>query len=58
LPPATIFEPGNSTLSFTPTVGAPIEKFTQGRHQVTVVYWRIIDGRSTARSYSWDFNVF
>jgi hypothetical protein len=58
LPKATIFEPGNATLTFTPGEGAPIEVFTQGRHQVTVLYWKITDGRSTARSYSWDFNVF
>jgi hypothetical protein len=58
LPNTTIFEPGNATLTFTPTEGAPIEEFTQGRHQVTVVYWKIIDGRSAARSYTWEFNVF
>ena len=58
LPNTTIYEPGNATLTFTPAEGAPIEEFTQGRHQVTVVYWKIIDGRSAARSYSWEFNVF
>ena len=58
LPNTTIYEPGNATLTFTPAEGAPIEEFTQGRHQVTVIYWKIIDGRSAARSYAWDFNVF
>ncbi len=58
LPNTTIFEPGNATLTFTPTEGAPIEEFTQGRHQVTVIYWKIIDGRSASRSYTWEFNVF
>ena len=58
LPNTTIYEPGNATLTFTPTEGAPIEEFTQGRHQVTVIYWKIVDGRSAARSYTWEFNVF
>ena len=58
LPKTTIYEPGNATLTFGPEEGAPIEEFTQGRHQVTVIYWKIIDGRSAARSYTWDFNVF
>jgi hypothetical protein len=58
LPNTTIYEPGNATLTFTPTEGAPIEEFTQGRHQVSVIYWKITDGRSAARSYTWEFNVF
>jgi hypothetical protein len=58
LPNATIYEGGNATLTYTPAEGAPIEEFTQGRHQAMVIYWKIIDGRGSARSYSWDFNVF
>jgi hypothetical protein len=58
LPNTTIFEPGNATLTYTPAEGAPIEKFSQGRHEVKVIYWKITDGRGSARSYTWDFNVF
>jgi hypothetical protein len=58
LPPTTIYEPGNATLTFDPSDGAEIEEFTQGEHIVQVIYWRLIDGRSAARSFTWTFNVF
>lgn len=58
IPPVTVFEPGNATLTFTPSEGAKISKFAEGRHTVKVVFWRVIDGRDQARSYTWDFNVF
>jgi hypothetical protein len=57
LPPATIYEPGNATLTFTPTAGAPVEEFGEGLHEATVIFWRIEDGPSRARSYSWTFNT-
>lgn len=57
LPPVTIFEPGNFTLTFTPSGDAAIEEFTSGRHQVRLVYWRIDEGRDRARSFTWWFNV-
>jgi hypothetical protein len=57
LPPAAIYEPGNATLTFTPTAGAPIERFEEGVHEATVVFWRIEDGPSRSRSYSWTFNT-
>lgn len=57
LPPATIYEPGNATLTFTPTDGAPIGEFDEGLHQATVVFWRIEDGPARARSFSWTFNT-
>lgn len=57
LPPATIYEPGNATLTFTPTAGAPIEQFDEGLHEATVVYWRIEDGPDRSRSYTWTFNT-
>lgn len=57
LPPVTIYEPGNATLTFTPADGAPIEQFDEGLHEATVVYWRIEDGEARARSYSWTFNT-
>lgn len=57
LPPATIYEPGNATLTFTPAAGAPIEEFGEGLHDATVIFWRIEDGPSRSRSYSWTFNT-
>ena len=57
VPPGAVFEPGNATLTFTPGEGAPIEDFDPGAHTVSVVYWRTVDGRETARTYSWTFEV-
>jgi hypothetical protein len=57
LPPATVYEGGNATLTFTPSEGAPIEEFTSGRHEVQVVFWPVEEGRSSASSYTWVFNV-
>ncbi len=58
VPHTTIYEPGNATLTFQPTKGAAIETFTQGSHTVTVLYWKVIEGRSHAISFTWTFNVF
>ncbi len=57
LPKATIFEPGNYTLTFTPSEGAPIEDFTPGVNTVQVIYWKIVDGRDFAKSFTWQFEV-
>ncbi|MEY4360862.1 MAG: hypothetical protein RL391_168 [Actinomycetota bacterium] len=57
LPPTAIYDQGNSLIRFEPTEGAPIEKYSVGEHQVTVVFWKIEDGRGSARSYSWSFEV-
>jgi hypothetical protein len=57
LPPATIFEPGNNTLTFTPADGAPIEKWDTGINTVTVRYWKIVDGPNFAKSFTWQFDV-
>lgn len=57
LPPVTIFEPGNATLTFTPGATAPITEFVDGVHSVEVVYWRVEDGRQFARSFDWTFTV-
>lgn len=57
LPKATIYEPGNATLTFTPTAGAPIEEFATGRHTVKLTYWRLEDGPAKARTYTWTFDV-
>lgn len=58
LPPQTIYEPGNATLTFTPSAGAPIEKFTEGQHTATVIYWKVTESRNQASSFTWTFQVF
>lgn len=57
LPPVTIYEPGNATLTFSPSDDAPISSFDSGDHQAEVIYWRIEDGRQRARTYTWTFTV-
>lgn len=57
VPPTAIFDPGNFTISFLPQDGAPITEFAQGRHSVTVTFWKITDGPSKARTFSWDFEA-
>jgi hypothetical protein len=57
LPPVTIFEPGNSTLTFTPSASAPITEFAEGEHTVRVLYWLIEEGEQRARSYTWTFST-
>ncbi len=58
LPPTTVYEPGNATLTFDPSAESAISSFSQGVHQVQVVYWETVEGRGSARSYSWTFEVF
>ena len=57
IPNATVYEPGNATLTYTPSEGAPIETFETGIHRVQVIYWRPEEGRSRAGVYNWTFNV-
>ena len=57
LPTTAVFDPGNSVISFQPVEGAPIESFTEGRHEVQVIFWKIEDGPEQALSYRWEFNV-
>lgn len=57
LPSVTIYEPGNSTLTFTPSENAPISEFDEGEHRAQVIYWKVDEGRQRARSYTWTFNV-
>jgi hypothetical protein len=57
IPPATVYEPGNATLTYTPAEGAPIETFETGIHRVEVIFWRIEQGRSHAGLYTWTFHV-
>jgi hypothetical protein len=58
LPPTTIFEPGNATLTFDPSPDSTISEFSQGEHVVKVIYWKVLEGRGRARSYTWSFTVF
>ncbi len=58
LPPTTIYEKGNATLTFTPSKGAAIESFTQGPHTATVVFWKVLESRLRSQSYTWTFSVF
>jgi hypothetical protein len=57
LPATTIFEPGNFTLTFTPSDDALVKKFDTGLHRAQVIYWKIIEGRQRPLSYSWTFSV-
>jgi hypothetical protein len=44
-------------IRFEPTEGAAVEKYDVGVHKVTVLFWKIEEGRNTARSFSWSFEV-
>lgn len=57
VPPVTIFEPGNATLTYSPRAGAVVERFSTGLQQVEVIYWREDEGRVRASSFVWNFNV-
>ena len=57
LPPTTVYEPGNATLTFDPSPNSTITTFTQGRHVVQVIYWETVEGRGSARSYSWSLTA-
>jgi hypothetical protein len=57
VPPVTIFEPGNATLTYSPTAGAAVERFSPGLQEVEVIFWREDEGRQRASSFVWTFNV-
>lgn len=57
LPATAIYDPGNFTISYLPQKGGPIEELRQGEHEATVLFWKTLDGRDTARSYTWQFTV-
>jgi hypothetical protein len=57
LPPTAIFDVATGVLTFQPQEGAPIEEFTDGRHEARVTYWKSVDGPDTASSYRWSFTV-
>lgn len=56
LPPGVLFEPGNATLTFTPDEREPIDRFSPGRHEVRVIFWRSVEGPGAARSFNWFFD--
>ncbi|MGB3737202.1 MAG: hypothetical protein WA964_19770 [Ilumatobacter sp.] len=56
-PPTAVFDRGNSIITFRPSDDALIESYSEGRHSVQVIYWKIDEGRETARSYRWSFDV-
>jgi hypothetical protein len=58
LPPTTIYDKGNATLTFIPTKGAAIESFTAGSHTAKVIFWKVTESRQRSRTYSWTFSVF
>ncbi len=57
LPKTAIYDQGNSLIRFEPTEGAAVERYDVGVHRVTVLFWKIEEGRTTARSFSWSFEV-
>lgn len=57
LPPTAIYDQGNSLVRFEPQEGAPVERYRTGVHEAKVVFWKIELGRSSARSFSWSFEV-
>lgn len=57
VPPDTVYEAGNATLSFLPSDDAMITEFSSGLHRVQLVYWKIEDGRGRARTFTWTFNA-
>jgi hypothetical protein len=57
-PATAVFDPGNARIEFRPSDEALITSYSEGRHQVQVIYWPIEVGRENgARSYRWSFDV-
>ncbi|MFK8023734.1 MAG: hypothetical protein AB8G26_07200 [Ilumatobacter sp.] len=57
IPPTAVFDPGNNVITFRPSDDAVITSFSEGRHNVQVIFWMIEEGRESARSYRWSFDV-
>ena len=57
LPPTAIWDPGNYIISFTPQPDAPIESFSQGTHTVTVTFWKMVEGPTRSRTFTWEFTA-
>jgi hypothetical protein len=56
-PPTAVFDPGNSIITFRPSDDALIQSYSEGRHSVQVIFWKVEEGRENARSYRWSFEV-
>jgi hypothetical protein len=52
-----VFDPGLSTVYFTPGPGSTIEKFSPGEHSITARFWKLCEDESTASQFSWTFKV-
>lgn len=57
IPSTAIYDPGNYTISFSPQEGAAITTFTQGIHKAIVRYWKVVEGKNKARSFTWEFEA-
>jgi len=57
IPPGVVFEPGNATLTFTPSASVGLERFGSGRHEVRLIYWPSTEGRGAARTFTWSFDT-
>lgn len=57
IPPTAIYDPGNFTISYLPQSGGVIETFAQGKHTATVRFWKIVDGPTKARQFTWEFET-
>jgi hypothetical protein len=51
------FDPAQNTVLFLPREGATVSQFAPGEHHITVVYWKIIETRDQATTFSWTFSV-
>lgn len=57
LPSTAIFDLANATITFQPSDEAQITEFGQGVHDATVTFWKLVEGRDTASTFSWQFEV-
>ena len=57
LPPGALFDASNARITFQPSDDAQITEFTTGIHNVTVTFWKTLEGERTADSFSWIFEV-
>jgi len=57
IPPTALYDPGNYTISYLPQKGGVIESFSQGKHTAAVRYWKIVDGPTKARQFTWEFET-
>ena len=46
-----------TTITYTPVEGGPVEAFDTGINTAEVIYWKAMEGRTKARSYTWTFTV-